>query len=566
MPAVVRPLPLIASPLAALRGRWRLASGLTMFSFILCHFVAHATLLISVPFAEQVLNWLMAPWHSRPGTALLLAAFTVHYLGALAAIYRRRTLRMAPWEIWQLSLGLCIPLLATSHVASTAIGEPLLGLTPTYASAFVEWFSQNTVYGVLQAAAVLVVWIHGCIGLSHWLKTKPWYGRARRWLGPAALLLPTLALAGFLTGGLQTRREIARDPDLVQLTRDDANSTEATRAAVGQIAWGILAAHFALVTLPFAARMVRAAALRRRRPPQLTLADGRRVAVSPGASVLETLRDRGIPHAAVCGGRARCTTCRVLITEGGDTLPPPRAEEARALARIQAGPGTRLACQIRPDADLTVMPLLSPDAHARDGFVKGGLEGSERLVTVVFVDLRGSTALGENRLPYDVLFLLNHFFKEMTDALEASRGHYSQFTGDGLMALYGLEGDAAEGARDALRGAADMLRRLERLNGRLGEVLAQPLRIGIGMHFSEAIVGAMGPPNSQIISAIGDTVNTCARLESLTKDYGCSLVLSRQVAEAAGMSLPNTPMHETAVKGRAGKVQFYALNEVPVVG
>jgi len=209
------------------------------------------------------------------------------------------------------------------------------------------------------------------------------------------------------------------------------------------------------------------------------------------------------------------------------------------------------------------MPLLSPDAHARDGFVRGGLEGSERLVTVVFVDLRGSTALGENRLPYDVLFLLNHFFKEMNDALEASNGHYSQFTGDGLMALYGLDGDAARGTRDALRGAADMLARLDTLNSRLGAVLPTPLRIGIGMHFSEAIVGAMGPPNSQIVSAIGDTVNTCARLESLTKDYGCTLVLSRQVAEAAGLTMPDAQLHETTVKGRVGKVQFYALQGVP---
>ena len=111
--------------------------------------------------------------------------------------------------------------------------------------------------------------------------------------------------------------------------------------------------------------------------------------------MLETLRENGIPHASVCGGRARCTTCRILVTKGLDSLPEPSGSEAKALARIGATPGMRLACQICPTADISVMPLLAADAGAADGTVRGGLEGSERLITVLFVDLRGSTTLGE---------------------------------------------------------------------------------------------------------------------------------------------------------------------------
>src|SRR5271154_7444794 len=170
----------------------------------------------------------------------------------------------------------------------------------------------------------------------------------------------------------------------------------------------------------------------------LAHANGRVMPILPGATVLETLRANGIPHASVCGGRARCTTCRVLVTKGLDQLPAPTGLEAKALARIGATPGMRLACQIRPSADIAVMPLLAADANAADGTVRGGLGGSGRLITVVFVDLRGSTTLGEARLPYDVLFVLNQFFHEMTKALKSSNGHYPQFTGDGLMALYGL--------------------------------------------------------------------------------------------------------------------------------
>jgi adenylate cyclase len=192
------------------------------------------------------------------------------------------------------------------------------------------------------------------------------------------------------------------------------------------------------------------------------------------------------------------------------------------------------------------------------------MEGSERKVTVMFLDLRGSTTLGEARMPYDVLFILNQFFDEMSKSLAATGGHYSNFTGDGLMAIYGLDiTDPKRSASQALRGAREMLARLDKVNARLKADLKEPLRIGIGIHFGEAIVGAMGPPRSQIVTAIGDTVNTTARLEGLTKDYGCMLILSKAAADAAGLNLAGHDLHHATVKGRVGSVAFYALNAVP---
>jgi adenylate cyclase len=344
----------------------------------------------------------------------------------------------------------------------------------------------------------------------------------------------------------------------------DANVDRATAAGVYRLTNIGLGANLALLAAAFAGRAARAVLHRRRRPPRLTHASGRTALIRTGATVLETLRENGIPHASVCGGRGRCTTCRILVTHGLDALPEPGPVEAKALARIGATAGMRLACQIRPTADIAVRPLLPPDAASADGRVRGGLEGSERPITVMFVDLRASTRLAETRMPYDVLFILNHFHREMNQALIATDGHYSQFTGDGVMALYGLHArDPAAGVVQALRGAREMRLRLDRLNQRLQADLTAPLRIGIGIHLGEAIVGAIGPPRSQMIGAIGDMVNTCARLEGLTKDYDCALILSRSAAEAAGLNLGEENLHEVALKGRAGKVQFYALNEVP---
>lgn len=544
------------------RAGLRLGSGLVLLSFVICHLTAHCLLLVSFEDAEATRNVLMYPWRTPIGTAILVSAFVIHFSNALWSIYIRRSLRLTRWEWTQLSLGLTIPALLMFHVIATRIAEQLLDVTTYYTTVFIVQWLIFPWLGAVQMLAVIIVWTHASIGIHYWLRTKRWYPNWRPLLFGFALLLPALALAGYVTGGNQVLRLAKSDPNFVASSLGDSNVTPEATAAINRmvaIGWSVW---LALVLLPFAARAMRDWHYRRSKPPMLSHAGGRSVPILPGATVLETLRANGIAHASVCGGRARCTTCRVLVTKGLDRLPQPAGLEAAALSRIGATPGMRLACQVRPTVDVAVMPLLAADANAADGSVRGGLEGSERLVTVVFVDLRGSTTLGEARLPYDVLFILNQFFYEMTNALAATRGHYSQFTGDGLMALYGLYADPAGGAADAVRGAREMLARLAQLNVQLRADLREPLRIGIGIHHSEAIVGAMGPPHSQIITAIGDTVNTCARLESLTKEYDCAVVISRQAAEAAGLRLVGATLHQAPVKGRMEPVEFYALGSL----
>ncbi len=540
----------------------RLASALTMLSFVVCHLTAHCFLLISFDDAETARRILMYPWRGWTGTIVLSAAFLVHYTNALWSIYVRRSLRLTRWEWTQVLLGLCIPVLLTFHVVATRIAEHVLDVTTYYNTVFIAQWLVMPWLAAVQMLAVVTVWIHACIGIHYWLRVRPWYPKWRPFLFTYALLLPTLALAGYVTGGNQVLRE-AKDPDFVSSSLADANVTDEATAAIDRMAdIGWLLA-ITLPLLPFAGRGLRNWYYHRQRPPILAHANGRSMPILAGATVLETLRSNGIAHASVCGGRARCTTCRIMVTKGLDELPEPSTLEAKALSRIGASPGMRLACQIRPTTDIAIMPVLAADASAADGTTRGGLEGSERLITVVFVDLRGSTTLGEARLPYDVLFILNQFFYEMTRALIETNGHYSQFTGDGLMAIYGLNAASPKtGATDALRGARAMLHRLDALNHALRTDLREPLRIGIGIHFSEAIVGSMGPPHSQIITAIGDTVNTCARLESLSKDYGCPVILSRQAADAAGLKLDGCELHEAPVKGRKEPVQFYALQSL----
>jgi adenylate cyclase len=182
-------------------------------------------------------------------------------------------------------------------------------------------------------------------------------------------------------------------------------------------------------------------------------------------------------------------------------------------------------------------------------------------VVAMFVDLRGSTRLAESRLPYDVVFIMNQFFAEMYAALRATNGYYAQFRGDGLLALYGLESDIAQACRDAMRGAAEMQRRLELLSQSLKSELAEPLKIGIGAHAGVAIVGTMGPPEAPIYSAIGDNINIAARFEGMTKAYECVLVVSAETLAQAGLDPRNAPLHRVRVRGRNERMSVYAISD-----
>jgi adenylate cyclase len=298
-------------------------------------------------------------------------------------------------------------------------------------------------------------------------------------------------------------------------------------------------------------RFVRYAWRRRHGLVRIGYPDGRFVDVAPGTSVLEASRIAGIPHASVCGGRGRCSTCRVRVRGERHSIDPPSANELRVLQRIGARPNIRLACMLRPRGPVEVTPLLPPLALAADGRRRVDfVQGSEREIAILFADIRGFTALAEGRLPYDVVFVLNRYFAAMGRAVESAGGRVDKFIGDGVMALFGIESNAQEGCRAALAAARLMSERLDELNQSLRAELDDPLRIGIGIHCGPVIVGEMGYGSAAAITAIGDAVNTASRLEGLTKEYNCELVVSSETAARAGLDLLRFPRHEIEIRGK----------------
>jgi adenylate cyclase len=532
--------------------RLRLLSGLVMLVYVTMHLLNHAVGLLSLEAMEDVLWYVFRIWSNRPAQVLLYGSFLVHYGLALGALWQRQSLRLRASEIAQIVLGFALPILLARHVVGTRIADNFFH-TDTGYYAYLLWlyFVRAPELGALQLLTLVVAWAHAMIGLHFWLRVRPWYARLQPLALVVAVLVPVLSVLGAIEAGRQVIA-LAADPDWTReaFARMTLPSPE-TRRNLDTIADGLSWFFGGVVAAILLARLVRRAWRRRHGVVRIGYPDGRFTEVTPGTSVLEASRIAGIPHAHVCGGRGRCSTCRVRVRGEIHSIDPPGAVEQRVLGRIGAPPNIRLACQLRPRGPVEVTPLLPAFARAADGRRRVDfVQGSEREIAILFADIRGFTALSEGRLPYDVVFVLNRYFAAMGRAVEASGGRVDKFIGDGVMALFGIESGPQTGCREALAAARLMSERLGELNLSLRDELDQPLRIGIGIHCGPVIVGEMGYGNATAITAIGDAVNTASRLETLTKTYDCELVVSEETVARAGLALSGFPRYDIEIRGK----------------
>jgi adenylate cyclase len=439
----------------------RLVTGLVIASFVVGHFSNHALGMVSIEAMDRVRFVLGSWWRSPVGTFLLYGSLLTHFFLALVSLYRRSTLRMPFWEAAQLGLGLAIPPLLISHIVGTRLTWTLLGHSIDYDRMVgLLWSSEWS--ALRQSVLLLIVWAHLCFGLHYWLRVRSWYRDLQPLAFAIALLFPALALSGFASAGFYLWPSIENVGGMQKYNVDLAGMSDKDRALMASWRSGLEWGFWILLGGTLLARWLRT---RIGATYRVRHASGRLITAPVGRSILEAIRDEGLPHASVCGGRARCTTCRVRVSEGFAQLPPPGRLERQALARIDAPPNVRLACQTRPTRDIAVTPLLPPHVGPAGALAaRGGAQGRERAIVAMFVDLRDSTRLGESRLPYDVVFIMNQFFAEMNAALRATGGYYAQFRGDGLLALYGLEAPMDAACRAAIEGAAEMQNRIERLN------------------------------------------------------------------------------------------------------
>lgn len=528
----------------------RIVAGSILFTFATTHFFNAGMGLFGVEAADATRKVIGEFWEWRPVGVVLYSAFALHVFFALRRLARRRSWRM-PWiEAVQTAFGLLIPLLLIPHVTATRGMELAVGLGANYRNTFLALWPDRA---VLQATLLLLVWVHGCIGLGMALRSQGWFQRWKLLLLGFAIALPLFALSGFIAGAREAER---RFPEGMLPRPDVVAAFNAILDVAFPVFYGILALVAALILFRWA-RSISAERL------TVRYADGPMVRARKGATLLEVSRLNGIGHASVCGGKARCSTCRVRVIDGCERQPAPDQNERRLLARIGAPETVRLACQLRPTTDITVQRLVDPGSAGDRGEVERDPFhwGVERRITVMFADIRGFTTISERNFAFDIVFVLNRFQADMSRAIESHGGRIDKYLGDGLMAIFGAEGRDDGGARGALDAARAMQQAVVGLNAEFAPLIGAPLRIGIGLNTGPAILGRIGgSPRSAALTALGDTVNSAARLEELTKTYGTTCVASDATVTAAGFDTSGAVAHEVAVRGREATMRVWALD------
>lgn len=528
------------------RGGWatrlRIGSGLILFTFAFFHFINIGLGLFHTDYLHGMQDGRKAVTRHDVMSVVLYAALLLHAGLALYSISQRRTLRMPFSTGLQVVLGLLIPLQLISHIVHTRYAHEIYDVNDEMGYIIVLMWPGTVIW--MQSLLLLVVWIYGCIGLHMWLRLTRWWPKIVPYLIGVAVFIPSFALAGLLTEGRRIWADFA-DPFLREQYIEHYNwpSPEAFEAMFSVKDNALMAFWIALgaALAVFAIRKL----WRRRHSVRVKYVEGPEVVAEKGMTLLEISQANGIPHTALCGGKGRCTTCRVIVEDGADKLPAPEEVEARSLTAVGAPKGARLACQIRPTEPLTAYRMFRPEGGRHRAHAS---QGQERKLAVLFLDMRGFTSRTTGQLPYDIVFLLNRFFDAIVPAITADGGVVDKYMGDGLLAVFETP-DTESSAKAGLKAATDVSHALAQFNQKLEAEGSPRIRIGMGLHLGDLVLGEIGAAGHAARTIIGDAVNVASRLEGETKALGVELLVSTELLQMAGYEGDQSGMKSFELRG-----------------
>ena len=294
------------------------------------------------------------------------------------------------------------------------------------------------------------------------------------------------------------------------------------------------------------------------------LPDEKRIEVDEGEIILEASLRFKIPHTHVCGGLARCSTCRVLVVEGLENCGERNSAEKAISEQLHFTPAIRLACQTQVFDDVTVRRLAidTEDLEIINDEMRGKVVPNtidqEKQIAILFADIRGFTSFSEIVLPYDVIYVLNRYFRKMGRVISRYDGMINNYMGDGLMALFGME-NSQQAAEQAVRAAIEMLEAMEKFNSHLETLYHQSLKIGIGIHYGSVVIGEVGASDNKRVTAIGDAVNLASRIESANKLVGTTLLISESIYTQVREQVIINQSHKVQLPGKSGEYLLYEV-------
>ena len=541
--------------------RSRTISGCILFFYVFTHLLNHSLGLISLDTMEQGRAIFLRFWRHDVLFYVLYGALSIHFLLGVYALARRRSFRMSRKEWIRNSCAVLIPFFLASHLSITLWGSRFLGLNDSYAFMIISTYIFDPFGYIILGLMLMLVWTHGSIGIIGLIEFREFYSKRRGLFQGLILGLPLIAYGGYIRASIELSEASQSNPITILELISNSNFT----AEIGEKIVSLsdllqFLVYPILLSLFVAFYFIRNLLEKRFNSIQVQYTDGTNINVSRGSSLLEASHKAGRYHESVCGGRGRCTTCRVRVTSSLGELPKPNKIEQSVINRLNFDQSLRLACQLRPETDIEINPLIKLVNHDKQNLRfsnQENLSGIEKETVIMFCDLRGFTRLSDGKMPFDVVFILNKYFKLVTDAVEENKGRIDKFIGDGVMAIFDKDTTISKNCKNALKGAAMITTYLNELNDELSTDDIEPLRLGIGIHSGNAIIGKMGYGEASTDTAIGDTVNIASRLEQLTKDYSCQLMFSSIVAENAELDKTKLNSVKTKIRGKKDYLEAF---------
>ena len=545
--------------------RIRMYSGIIIFVYVIGHLINHSLGLISINAMDTMRVYVTAFYKFPPVALLLYGAIFSHMFLAFYSILRRRTFKMSPRDLVQAVLGFLVPWLLIGHVLVGGFSTRFEDLIDSYELTVLGTFVFDPKYVLFLMLAVIGVWVHGVIGILGLIQFTEFYRKWKTVLLIVSWLLPTLALLGYASAGKELLRNIEADPKIIDSILIAANFTEDLGRAVA-FRSNLILYNYHYFLAVFGLLLFLTYHLRKsRKSIKISYPKGKEILIAKGTTILEASREHGIPHVAMCGGRGRCSTCRVLVKSKLNNLPVRNDTESLIANRLGFDDEIRLACQLRPTKNMEIRPLVDAPLNSLTEYERAYLSGTEKELVIMFIDLRNFTPLSEKMLPYDIVYLLNQYFKIAGEAIESNGGRIDKFIGDGIMALFMGETNLQKNSENSLIAASRIAKGIKKLSVSTEADFGSKLEIGIGIHAGNSVVGSMGYGDNISETAIGDCVNVASRLEQLTKQENCELIVSEKLFEQSAIRVSPTERKTVEIKGKSEKLSICSFSNATMI-
>ncbi|MBT1704099.1 adenylate/guanylate cyclase domain-containing protein [Chryseosolibacter indicus] len=290
------------------------------------------------------------------------------------------------------------------------------------------------------------------------------------------------------------------------------------------------------------------------------------VTIQTGESLLEASLRAGIQHLHVCGGKGKCSTCRVLILEGHSNLSAPNNKEKQLNKKLSFLPDIRLACQTTVQVGTVKLKRIIRDDSdigyyvGKDAVQTPQQIGEELEMVLLFFDIRNFTTFSEAHFPFDVIHVIRKLFSVFQTILESHGGKIIELMGDGFYAVFQCESDIHAAVRDAVQAGLSILEKLNSLN----ESYFKPhfmhiIQAGIGVHVGKVISGEIELNSISHRFVMGSPVNIASRLQNATKELNNSFIISSEVHNHLPASMQSNRSAFVNLKGVNGDVRVFLM-------